>query len=314
MQKTPDDESPFPGKPLGYGVYEVSEEDLKDAVLFRPGSPNFEEMEVAPHERITEQTVLKPVDVVIFYDRFSSHPLSGGCNQWAFVVDDKRALFSRAIVHSISLSKLRKKPNAIAIRRIPEDFAAVVAQFLIRYRWRPPLFKAAINHLQCTNYTPFLTGKFFPDDVSYASDEEYEAAWQKMVASLQPHDAIFTYDRTHPMSKVIAKVTHGPFSHVATYIGDGKIWEIVTSGARIAPLETYKDRHHYRVAAYRHYGFEETPRDQQLVEMQEMVGNIDYGYIGAIGGGLMSYFGNHRDSATPNGLILSGPLFYIGQA
>lgn len=314
----PDDlkKEPFPGKSLGNGLYEVDIEDLNDAIWFRPGMPNFEsdELETAPNEPITTSTVLKPVDVVIFYDRFSRYPLDGGCNQWAFVVDGNRALFSRLLVHSISLAKLRKKSNAIAIRRIPHEFAPAVSNFLIRYRWRPALFKAAINFLQCTNYMPFLMGQFFPNDVVYENDEEYEEAWKTMMARLTPHDAIFTFDRTSLLSRFIALVTHGPFSHVATYIGEGNIWEIVTSGARIVPIETYKNRHKYRVAAYRHSGFEIKPRTEQLEEMKAMIGNVRYGYFGAIGAGIKSYFGMHRGSGSPNGLILGGPWTFITQA
>lgn len=309
-------DEPFPGIPLGDGLYQMTDEDMKEAILFRPGMPNFDSSDnvTAPSELITVDTVLKPVDVIIFYDDLSRNPVDGGYNQWAFVVDDQQALFSRLFVHSIKLRDLRKNLNAVVIRRIPEGLAPMIANFLLRHRWRPALFKAAINFLQCTNYMPFIEGQFFPDDVSYDTDDQYERAWQRMVASLQPHDPIFTFDRTSHLSKLIAMVTHGPFSHVATYKEDGNIWEIVTSGARIVPLDTYKDRHRYRVAAYRHLGFEPTSREQQAAEMNADVGNVKYGYLGALGAGIKSYFGMHREAASPNGLILSGPLVFIAQA
>ena len=197
-------------------------------------------------------------------------------------------------MHAITLIKLRAHPEAIAIRRIPPEFSDCVADFLMRYRWRPALFKAAVNFLQCTNYMPFLLGSFFPPDVEYVTDMEYDEAWRRMIAALEPHDLILTFDRTSSLSKIIALCTHGPFSHVATYVGEGKIWEIVTSGARVVPIEHYKDRHKYRVAAYRHFGHEPMTRDEQLADMMSVVGNVRYGYLGALWGGIKSYFGYHE--------------------
>ena len=90
-------EDAFPGKPLGDGLYEVDLSKIDDLVIYRPCMPNYDsaDMATAPSEFITATTTLEPVDVVIFYDRFSRHPLSEGCNQWAFVVDSQRALFNR---------------------------------------------------------------------------------------------------------------------------------------------------------------------------------------------------------------------------
>ena len=289
----------FPGIPLGDGQFLVGDEFFKDAVLFRPGMPDlgsYAGYEIARAEHVTCDTVLKPVDVVIFFDPHSKNPIDElGCNQWAFVVDEEKALFSRRLVHAITLIKLRAHPEAIAIRRIPPEFSDCVADFLMRYRWRPALFKAAVNFLQCTNYMPFLSGSFFPPDVEYVTDMEYDEAWRRMIAALEPHDLILTFDRTSSLSKIIALCTHGPFSHVATYVGEGKIWEIVTSGARVVPIEHYKYRHKYRVAAYRHFGHEPMTRDEQLADMMSVVGNVRYGYLGALWGGIKSYFGYHRD-------------------
>jgi hypothetical protein len=310
----PDD--PFPGKPLGGGLYEVDLNALgDDYVLFRPGMVDFDAEPVGsyPNEPITSTTELNPVDIVIFYDKWSLKPLSEGVNQWAFVVDNKRALFSRAFVHSISLDVLRKKPNATVVRRVPAQLAEPVASLLIHCRWRPALFKAASNFLQLTNYMPFIFGKFFPDDVSYEADEEYENAWRVFIERLEPHDAIFTFDRQSFLSMLIALLTHGPFSHVATYLGDGNIWEIVTSGARVVQVEVYKGRGRHRVAAYRHYGHEKKDRATQKAELMQLVSNVRYGYFGALLAGFKSYFGFHRESATPNGIVLSGPLLFIGQ-
>jgi hypothetical protein len=307
----------FPGKSLGGGYYLVSDEELKGATIIRPGiyDPNDADLDTAPSEPILLSTVLKPVDVIIFYDKHSQYPLdeTSGCNQWAFVVDKTKALYVRGWVRSIKLSDIPKLPNAIVIRRIPEPLAPYVARMLLEYRWRPIMFQVAVNHLQGNNYVPFLKGSFFPTDVAYANDEEYDQAWHHMVAKLEPRDAIFTFDRRSFTSKFIATATHGPFSHCAVYAGDGLISEIVTSGTRLVPIETYKGRH-FRVAAYRHYGKAPNTVEEMIAEMHEADGRPGYSYFGAFKAGLRALIGRHRDALTPNSLILEGYITFIAQA
>jgi hypothetical protein len=104
-----------------------------------------------------------------------------------------------------------------------------------------------------------------------------------------------------------------PFSHVAVYAGDGIISEIVTSGMRMVPLEIYKGRR-YRVAAYRHYGKLPNTTEEMLAEMRATDGRPGYSYLGAIHAGLKAFVGRHRESATPNSLVLGGLLTFIAQA
>jgi hypothetical protein len=64
--------APFPGKPLRDGLYEVDLNALGDEyVLFRPGMVDFnaEPVGTYPNEPITSTTELKPIDVVVFYDK-----------------------------------------------------------------------------------------------------------------------------------------------------------------------------------------------------------------------------------------------------
>jgi len=307
---------PFPGVPIGDGYYLVTEEELRDATIIRPGIPDFdsEDTETVESEPINSTTILRPVDIIIFRERQSQHPTdASGCNQWAFVVDQKQALYVRGLVRSIKLSNVHKLTNATVIRRIPEPLARFVAPMLLKYRWRPSLFQVAVNHLQGNNYVPFLEGDFYPSDVFYASDAEYEAAWQHMISTLQPRDAIFTFDRRSFLSKIIALTTHGPFSHCAVYAESGLISEVVTSGTRMVPIESYKGRR-YRVAVYRHYGKQPNTIDEMLAEMRAADGTPGYSYIGALGAGVRALFGRHREAFAPNSIILSGFLTFIAQA
>src|ERR1700730_10286033 len=227
----------------------LTNDDVQDVVIIRPGlqNPDDPNRVVIKPEQVTPRSDLKPLDIVLFYDKHSKIPVQEGVNQQAFVVDDKRGLYIREMVHSISLSELRKKPEALVVRGVPEPVAPFVAKMLLRYRWRPTMFRFATNFIRAHNYGPFIMGNLFPPDTSYDSDEEYQVAWQRFTSILEPSDYLLTFDRTSLLSKIIARGTHGPFSHIAHYIGDAKLWEVVTSGTRIVPLETYRGPQ-YRVA------------------------------------------------------------------
>jgi hypothetical protein len=172
-----DDIPLFSGKPLGNGSYEVSEEEMKDWTIFRPGTPDFDgPYDELPHERVTGRTTFALLDIVIFFDWVSPHPTdASGCNQWAFVVDDKQALYIRGKVHSIPLSEIHKLDNPTIIRRIPEGLAMLVAPVLLKYQTTPMTFQVVVNHLQCNNILPIIEDSFFPPNATYADDDEYEA-------------------------------------------------------------------------------------------------------------------------------------------
>jgi hypothetical protein len=306
---------PFPGKPLGNGLYEVDLNEMDDLHIFQARAPGFrpeDGVRVEP-EPIGLDTPLGPLDLILFYDKKSRIPMEDGVNQQGYVVDDEQALYLRGRVRSIKLTELRKQGVALVVRGIHPALAPYVAQTLLRFRRNPIWFGFATNFLMCQNFAPFLTGEFFPPDPTYNDGAEYESAWQHFVSQIQPYDFILTFDRRSFLSKLIAKVTHGPFSHIAHYMGDGNIWEVVTSGTRIAPLEIYKGRH-YRVAAYRHTPGLLKSAEEADAQFKATAGRQGYNYFGAIQAGIRTFFGDrHYTTTTPNGIILSGPLTFISQ-
>ena len=54
-------------------------------------------------------------------------------------------------------------------------------------------------------------------------------------------DILLTRDIDSPISKVISGVTHGYWSHIILYLGDGKILETNEKGVYIRSLEDYLD-------------------------------------------------------------------------
>lgn len=309
-------EEPFPGKPLGGGYYEISVEEIKDWTIFRRGIPDVSDSsETLSSERVTKDTRFALMDIILFFDWMSLHPADDqtGWNQWAFVVSENEALYLRGRVHSIPVSEAYKLDSATVVHRFPEAIAKFIAPFLIKYRSHPAMFQICVNHLQCNNLAPFIEGGFFSPDVSYETEEEYEEAWQHLLSTLQPRDAIFTFDRRSLLSSAIAKFTHGPFSHCAVYAGDGMISEIVTSGSRMIGIDVYKGRH-YRVAVYRHYGKPPDTVEEMVEGMRREDGKLGYSYAGAILAGIKAFRGKHIEAMAPNSLILAGALAFISQA
>jgi len=298
-----------------FGDLVIADDDMQNVVIIRPGQRDPDDTNHArtEPERINADTLLAPLDIVLFYDKQAKTPVDQGVNQQAFVVDDKRALYQRCLIRSISLAALRSKSEAIVVRGVPYQVAPYVAKMLLRYRWRPNMFNFATNFIRAHNYGPFIRGNLFPDDVSYQYDDEYEVAWSRFVQNLEPHDYLLTFDRASLLSRIIAIGTLGPFSHIASYMGDGNIWEVVTTGTRIVPLETYKSRR-YRVAAYRNYGHSFVTKEEAMAHYEKTAGMPGYNYVGAFKAGVRTFLGDRtRSPTTPNGIILGGLLAFIDQ-
>lgn len=300
---------------LRKSFYEITEEELNSATIFVPGLPDPDDVSAVSHESLTAETTFSLMDIVIFFDWQSHNEVdSTQCNQWAFVVDDKQALYIRGKVHSLPLTEIHKLDYATVIHRIPEALATLVAPVLLKFRNNPMMFQVVVNHMFCNNYGPIIEQEFFPPDVkNYACDVDYNVAWNRLVSVLEPRDIIFTYDRKSVISRLIAHLTHGPFSHCAVHAENGVIWEIVTSGTRMVNIEVYRGRQ-FRVAVYRHYGKAPDTIEEMLSRMKASDGQPGYSYYGAIRAGIKAYFGRHVEAMTPNSLILTGALTFVAQA
>jgi hypothetical protein len=261
--------------------------------------------------------VVMPGDIATYYDdRF---PLTTGKkgNQVAVVVDENGALcLGKGIcgrrVERIPLQSISKLHNAEFHRPVAID-GEKLAQFFLRYAKHPSYFEAGIRAIRCHNWQPFHMGDLFPRRPHYNDDQEYDAAWNQFTALLQPLDCIYTVDQTIRLSRFIAWATHGPWSHVAVYVGSGEIQESVTSGVRQAPLETYRGRQ-YWIAAYRHIELVEKPVSEQKAREPVLRFNRDnYNYRGAAMAGIRAFFNNHARGDTPNSSIYLGNRVFIGQ-
>jgi hypothetical protein len=80
--------------------------------------------------------------------------------------------------------------------------------------------------------------------------QEFEERWARMEEIVRPADCIMTFDTSSYVSRVIAAVDRGVWSHVAGYAGNGNIFEMTTQGLVERPLRAYRSPK-YRIGIYR---------------------------------------------------------------
>ena len=258
------------------------------------------------------ELVVGPGDVAIYFDNKCLRPIDEtGCNQWAIIVDETGGLTRRnsKVVH-IPFQELLQMPH-LQFRGNPHpDHGERISDFFLNHRRHHDLFEAGEKALLQGNLQPFEWGQIFPTRPEYKNDEEFEDAWKQLLIEARPMDVIFTARCKDPVSRIIARTTHGPFSHVASYLGNGQISESVTSGIRTGQLsDLYKDRSNW-VAIYRHvdhlntmFTFEEAQKITQGVTLDFRDG---YNWYQAFRHGIMSFRGKHEESMAPNSWLYRG--------
>jgi hypothetical protein len=252
-----------------------------------------------------------PADLLLYFDPSSSKPVDDGVNQVAIIIDERHALLVEpGRAQELPLSNLGTLQNA-HFRHVIEDpnTADSVVDYFTRHRKNPAYLEAGFRAYQQQNFRFFADGPF-PERPHYVDQASYDAAWKTFEASLRPHDCIFTTCRTSITSRLIAWATDGPWSHCATYLGEGEIWESVTSGIRYERLDVYRGRKFW-IAAYRHVRFCENPPSMEQARNSVIEASAQYkqgyNYGMALWNGLRAFVGRHAEArGVPNSIILQG--------
>jgi hypothetical protein len=263
---------------------------------------------------------LGPADIAVYFYRQCQRPVDEtGCNQWAIVVDEHGALSRhQSRVIRVPWEALLKMPE-LHFRSNPYDgHRDRIARFFLDHVKLHDHFEAGEKALLQGNLQPFEWGRLFPSRPTYASDFEFDQAWRDVLEKARPMDTIFAAREDDIMSRLVVWTTQGPFSHVATYLGDGEIWESVTSGLRRGKLtDLYKSRRIW-VAVYRH--IQHTEREFSFDEAERIAADVaakykdGYNWFQAVRHGLMSFRGAHEDAEVPNSFLYRGSWVLIAQA
>jgi hypothetical protein len=146
--------------------------------------------------------------------------------------------------------------------------------------------------------------------------QEFEERWQRMEKIVRPADCIMTFDTTSYISKIIAAVDRGVWSHVAGYAGDGNVFEMTASGLLERPLNTYRSPK-YRIGLYRPATSTGDPNDPRigvfLAWSRARIGRLGYDYPAVAKIGLRKLLGIQQRKpndleVTPNDMARSEQL------
>ena len=261
----------------------------------------------------------RPGDIIIFYDPRSRLKIDHSqCNQPAVVLPGKRAIFLRRRPVVSSLSDVAAAPHAKLIMAADEKRRSDAAAYFLENQSDAWAIEAGFNAIGKENFEFVRTPHLFPERSRYAGIPEYEAQWSRFLSVLKPGDVIFSRNDDSLASRIVAACTHGPWSHVMIYIGDGEIAESTVPSVRRAPIEVYKSSSVW-LCAYRHISQRQTSFTS--LKTQELSSVIDrytdglppgYNYTCAAWHGVRAFAGDTK-AIVPNTMIITGNFRYIAQ-
>lgn len=80
--------------------------------------------------------------------------------------------------------------------------------------------------------------------------QEHEKRWLHLLSCVRAGDTLEVLDESSVVSRLIAKIDIGTWSHTATYVGDGRVVEAITSGVAERSIGVYRMQQ-YRIGIYR---------------------------------------------------------------
>jgi hypothetical protein len=258
---------------------------------------------------------LCPGTLITFLDKDTKEsPDESGCNQIGILLRHNIILFVRKKkmiekdINDLNTSKVFALPF-----KNPELASRVHTYFEANKRNRY-LFTLGLKMLE-QGERFFASLPIMPKLTTWKSDEEYEAAWNSLITKIEKADLIVTFNEKSLISRFIASLDKGSWSHSATYVGNGYITEAVRHGVVIRPLEVYK-RKHVHIGIYRLRDVSTEVKEKVIMTTLAHVGSR-YNYAGVIRLGLKLLLGldlavSKPGNITPNGLIYTGAVYLVG--
>jgi hypothetical protein len=232
------------------------------------------------------------------------------------------------VVYPYGRSVTAKRLGLIAKRRhtlVPLDFMSKpddVETFFTQNKPNAELFFQGLNALGRRD------NEFFEYPIRLpilppTNPQEFEERWQRMLKIVCPSDCIMIFDTTSYISKIIAAVDRGVWSHVGGYAGNGKILELILSGMVERPLDIYRSPR-YRIGIYRPrlsngdvYDEDNLKRIKAFLAYERAsIGRTRYNYLKVVKLGFFKTFGIQLKQpsdydVTPNDMARSAQLKLI---
>ena len=143
--------------------------------------------------------------------------------------------------------------------------------------------------------------------LSPITDSEWVQRWQKLPNVLQKLDLVQVFDESSRISRLIAAVDRGSWSHSAMYSGDGKVMEAITSGVTERSIDVYR-RQGIRIGVYRIPVIVDGARAEDAISYARQQIGMGYGWLSLLKKGAQLLFHLHprteRFIPSPNDLIV----------
>jgi hypothetical protein len=235
-------------------------------------------------------------------------PDSSGFNKYGYVTEDGLVLHPRRTrMAKTPLDRITRKHHQV-VDLSTHRRAEQIAAFFERNVPNRSLFHAGVNALAEGTHSFWDTAVRLPilDAISPLMREE---RWLQLQSTLQPGDQITTLDTLSFVSRMIAYVDQGTWSHIGAYSGDGAVIEAISAGVVERPIEVYHD-FRYRIGVYRHAGA--AGRSEQLIGLLRSELGKPYKYRGVLRLGVRKILGissiESPKDMSPNDLVSRIPV------
>jgi hypothetical protein len=273
---------------------------------------------------LSDALVFTPGDILLFQD--DQHHPSGGnlndLNRMGILIGPEGALYyleadglRRARIEFLPSKKFGTLKKMETRQSPLTHIGDQVAAFFVKHRTNPAHFYAGMGALFHGNDGIFLQGQLHPTRPRYKNKQEAEQAWRDFKQKIQPGDILLTTDTTSAISRLVAWSTDGPWSHIAYCENNTTISEMVTTGPRRVPIETYKDAKHW-IGLYRDSTVLKKPRgliDTRIFLERHVLPERKYSHWQAAKAGWKAFRGDHSARDVPNSVMHTGHAKLIAQ-
>jgi Orthopoxvirus protein of unknown function (DUF830). len=255
--------------------------------------------------------------MIFFVDKKSRGKLGPktGCNQTGIFISDSEIMFVRKRkVQNINVDEL--KGTKVVIHKVKDDplsrnIVAFCKNIKNNYRMFGLGIRALVNH----NFEVFDSENIMPNFYNYLSITQYDIAWSELTSKLRKGDLIFTFNKKSRISKLIASIDNGSWSHCAIYMGQGNIFEAISKGRVVRNIEVYKNPNTH-IGVYRSGVGKQSLTNDTINKFVNGEAGPGYGYLKAILLGMRTVLVLNDDKfsptdVTPNGLIYSGSFYLV---
>lgn len=256
--------------------------------------------------------------MIFFIDKKSKKKLGPktGCNQTGIFISDRDIIFVRKRkVQNINVDEL--KGTKVVIHKVKGDsLSTKIIDFFKNINDNYRMFGLGIRALTNENYEVFDSENIMPIFYNYSSIVQYDIAWSELIPKLRNGDLIFTFNSNSRISKLIAAIDNGSWSHCGIYMGEGNIFEAIPKGRVVRNIEAYKNPN-IHLGVYRSGIVKQSLIGETIKKIVNEEAGPGYGYLKAIILGIRTVFGLNDDKfsptdVTPNGCIYSGFLYLVG--